>query len=82
MDQNFLDTLNIMSFYIGLLNYQENLTQSDKDDLIHSVTNVNKTLLDRLENDLEDQNKMLREIIERLDKLEKIQNGGKTYETQ
>lgn len=70
-NQNFLDNLNIMSFYIGLLNYKENLTQSDKDDLIHSVSSSNENLLAKLEEDLDDQNQMLREILDILKEIRK-----------
>lgn len=70
-NQNFLDNLNIMSFYIGLLNYKENLTQSDKDDLIHSVSSSNEDLLSKLEEDLNEQNQMLREILDILKEIRK-----------
>ena len=70
-DPNFINNINAASFYIGLKNLQENLTQSDKDDLIHSISNTNKELLNRLESDLEEQNAMLREILRRLDRIER-----------
>ena len=69
-NQNLMDNLNIASFYIGLKNLQENLSQSDKDDLIKSMSSTNQDLLATLETDIEEQNKMLREILERLDRIE------------
>lgn len=69
-NQSFLDNLNVASFYLGLLNYQENLTQTDKQDLVHSMQSTNEALLSELRRDISEQNAMLREIIERLDKLE------------
>ena len=69
-NQSFLDNLNVASFYLGLLNYQENLTQTDKQDLVHSMQSTNEALLTELRRDISEQNAMLREIIERLDKLE------------
>ena len=69
-NQNLMDNLNIASFYIGLKNLQENLSQSDKDDLIKSMSSTNQDLLATIETDIEEQNKMLREILERLDRIE------------
>lgn len=65
-NDNFLDTLSILSFIIGVMNYDENLSQSDKDDMIHQMNVKMQELLERLEDDLEEQNKMLREIIQLL----------------
>mgnify|MGYP007013967310 CR=1 FL=1 len=70
-NQNFQDNLNVASFYLGLLNYQENLTQTDKQDLVHSMQETNEALLAELRQDISEQNAMLREIIQRLDKLER-----------
>ena len=70
-NQSFLDNLNVASFYLGLLNYQENLTQTDKQDLVHSMQETNEAMLGELRKDISEQNAMLREIIQRLDKLER-----------
>lgn len=69
-NKNFLDNLSVASFYVGLMNYQENLTQSDKDDLIKSMSSTNKVILDKLEEDIAEQNGMLKEILTRLDAIE------------
>lgn len=43
----FLDLLAVMSFFIGVANYQENLTQSDKQDLMEELNHeVNVALRD------------------------------------
>ena len=34
---DLLDVLNILSFVIGLLNYDENLTQNDKQELLEEI---------------------------------------------
>lgn len=41
----FLDLLAVMSFAIGLANYGENLTQSDKQELMEEVNQGVKTAL-------------------------------------
>ena len=67
--RELLDNLNIASFYLDVKNLEENLSQSDKDEIIRNMSITNNDLLDRLEEDIEEQNKMLKEILDRLDKL-------------
>lgn len=65
-NQDMLDTLTLVSFLVGVANYNENLTQSDKDDIMRHLDQQTRDILTRVETALEDQNKMLREILERL----------------
>lgn len=65
-NEEFLDALTLVSFMIGLANYGENLSQSDKDDMMQMLDKKTNAMLERLENDLEQQNEMLREILENL----------------
>lgn len=69
-NDNFLDAIAVVGFIIGVMNYNENLSQSDKDDIIQQFSVKAEDLLKQLEKDLDDQNEMLREIMSRLDKLE------------
>ena len=69
-NDDFLDTLTVVGFIIGLMNYNENLSQSDKDDMLQQISNEMQDLLEKLESDIDEQNEMLREILDRLDKLE------------
>ena len=69
-NDEFLDALAVVGFIIGVMNYGENLSQSDKDDMIQEFNNKAQELLQQLEDDLEKQNDMLRDIQIRLDKLE------------
>lgn len=59
-NDNFLDALS------GVANYEENLTQSDKDDIMKSLDQQTNDILLHIENSLEEQNKMLLEILSRL----------------
>lgn len=61
-----MDTLSVLSFIIGMMNYDENLTQSDKDDMLQEVDRKMTAMLHRLEADLEEQNAILREILDTL----------------
>lgn len=65
-NQDMLDTLTLVSFLVGVANYNENLTQSDKDDIMRHLDQQTRGILTRVETALEDQNKILREILERL----------------
>lgn len=65
-NEDLLDAVTLLSFMIGIANYGENLSQSDKDDMMQMLDKKTTAMLERLENDLERQNKMLREILEKL----------------
>ena len=61
--QEFMDALNLASFFIGLMNYDQNLTQNDKSEILESLNKQTKEILDNLHNDIEKQNQMLERII-------------------
>lgn len=65
-NDDFMDAIAIVSFLVGLANYQENLTQTDKDEMMQRLDTRMNAVLDRLEKDLEEQNKMLNEIIDKI----------------
>ena len=67
-DDSFLDTLSILSFVIGIMNYDENLSQSDKQDMINKFNSKIEDLLHHLDEEIEEQNDMLREILQILKK--------------
>ena len=66
-NQDFLDAVALVSFIIGIANYNENLSQSDKDDMMHALDEKANVMLERLEADLEEQNKLLRQILDKLE---------------
>lgn len=66
-NQDFLDAISLASFIIGLANYNENLTQNDKAEIMDKLDHQTRDILLRIETDLEEQNKMLREILRRLE---------------
>lgn len=65
-NQDFLDALSLVSFMVGIANYGENLSQSDKDDLMTSLDKKTNSILETLKASLEEQNAMLREILKKL----------------
>ena len=68
-NQNFLDALTLVSFMIGVANYDENLSQSDKDDMMQKLDKRTNKMLARLEEDLEYQNQILDKQTELLEKI-------------
>lgn len=65
-NQDFLDAVSLVSFIIGIANYNENLSQSDKDDMMHALDEKANNMLEKLEADLEEQNVLLRQILDKL----------------
>ena len=63
-NDDFLDTLSVVGFIIGIMNYNENLSQSDKDDMLQRINNNMQELLEKLEEDIAEQNEMLQEILD------------------
>lgn len=67
LNDDFLDVMACMGFAIGLVNYQENLQQSDNDDIMKELDNKTNLMISRLEKDLEEQNVMLKAILKKLE---------------
>lgn len=64
--ESLINAVALISFLIGVANYNENLTQSDKDDIMQRLDEQTNDILIKVQEALEEQNKMLREIIERI----------------
>lgn len=54
-NQNFLDALAMTSFLVGIANYNENLTQNDKDDIMNRLDKQTKDVLLKVQESLEEQ---------------------------
>ncbi len=64
--------INVASFILGLLNYQENLTQSDKDEILQNSQKAADIISDRIENHLINQDEKIDRIEEKIDEILKI----------
>ena len=69
-NDNFLDVLTCLQFAITLVNYQQNLQQSDNDDIMRALDQKTNHLIGQLQQDLADQNKMLKQILSKLEKID------------
>lgn len=65
-NQDFIDAINLVSFIIGVLNYQENLTQNDKQEIIEEFNKKLKIVLDQIHEHLANQDKKMDMILELL----------------
>ena len=65
---SFIDLLSIASFAISLENLEENMTQSDKQDLQKELSDKADLLLKEIHQHLERQDNKIDEILRRLDK--------------
>ena len=66
-NKDLMDALNMVGFLVGIANYNENLSQSDKDDIMEKLDTQTKELLETIQGEIERQNMMLEEILERLE---------------
>ena len=60
---NFSDSINLASLLIGIINYQENLTQNDKQDIMKNLSNASDTILKQIQDHLEKQDKKIDQIL-------------------
>ena len=66
-NQDLLDALTLVSFLVGVANYQENLTQSDKDDILRKLDTQTREILQNIQDELEKQSCLLRMILAKLE---------------
>ena len=64
---DFLDIINIVSFAIAIANYNENLTQTDKQELIHKLDKQTSELLSQLNAHLERQDENIDKLLTMLE---------------
>lgn len=62
----FLDSIALISFVVGIMNYEENLTQSDKQDLQDQLNSKIDLLLKEIHSHLEEQDQKIDKIMEAL----------------
>lgn len=62
----FLDILSMMSFMIGTMNLNENLTQGDKQDLLQEFSSKADLLLKEIHAHLQQQDEKIDKILEEL----------------
>ena len=66
-NNSLFDVLNVISFLIGVANYNENLTQTDKQELIHKLDKQTSELLSQLNAHLERQDENIDKLLTMLE---------------
>lgn len=64
---NLLDTISIISFIIGLMNLDENVTQGDKQELMEELSNKADYLLNEIHRHLQEQDEKIDAIIRHME---------------
>lgn len=63
----FSDSVNIASFILGIMNYQENLTQNDKAEILQNSQDVSDSIIDKIDSHLQIQDEKIDRILELLE---------------
>jgi hypothetical protein len=60
----FLDLVSLMSFCIAIMNFDENLSQSDKQEMMEGLSQQTEVLLKEIHSHLQEQDKKIDYILE------------------
>ena len=67
--EQFQHNLNIASFILGIMNYQENLTQNDKSEILQNSQNVSDLIIQKIDSHLQVQDQKIDSILHELEEL-------------
>lgn len=66
---DFLDLINILSFWIAVMNLEQNIEQSKEQDINKANEKQQKEILDNIHEQFEQQNELIYSIEKKIDKL-------------
>lgn len=75
MNDRQSDILNLISLILGLLNYDENLTQGDKQQIMENSNRVQDEVVNRIDSHLIEQDKKIDYLILELEKIKNQLNN-------
>ena len=61
--------LNLAAFIMGIMNYQENLTQNDKSEILQNSQNVSDLVIQKIDSHLQIQDQKIDQILQELETL-------------
>lgn len=67
--QDYFNLMGVLSFWIALLNLEQNIEQSKAQDIHKANDEQQKAILSRIHEEFEKQNAMLKTIEEKIDKI-------------
>ena len=73
---NLVDMLSVVSMLFGLVNYNENSNQGDKQVILSSLAEQADVMLKDINGHLLRQDEKLDDIIERLERLDRLENDS------
>ena len=59
----------LASFILGIMNFQENLTQNDKSEILQNSQNVSDLIIQKIDSHLQRQDQKIDQIIQELENL-------------
>lgn len=65
----FLDMINILSFWIAVMNLEQNIEQSKEQDINKANEKQQKEILDNIHKQFEEQNQLLYSLEKKIDEL-------------
>lgn len=67
--EQFEFNLSLASFIMGIMNYQENLTQNDKSEILQNSQNVSDLIIQKIDSHLQVQDQKIDLILRELEEL-------------
>lgn len=67
--EQFQQNLNVASFILGIMNYEENLTQNDKSEILQNSQNVSDLIIQKIDSHLQVQDQKIDSILHELEEL-------------
>lgn len=67
--EQFEFNLSLASFIMGIMNYQENLTQNDKSEILQNSQNVSDLIIQKIDSHLQIQDQKIDQILQELETL-------------
>lgn len=67
--EQFEFNLSLASFIMGIMNYQENLTQNDKSEILQNSQNVSDLIIQKIDSHLQVQDQKIDLILHELEEL-------------
>lgn len=79
MEQNnehFYNLLNILSFWIAIMNLEQNIQQSKEQDINKANEKQQKEMLEQIHKEFEEQNSLLHSLEEKINKIHELIGGN------
>lgn len=69
--EDFWNAVSLLSLIIGIINLDENISQTDMEELVSNANSETEKVLEDIQSELQDQKKLLTTILDKLEELQK-----------